>query len=163
MYIWRSWDLDAIVLYPPPHIIEKKYDLGVVCHQSHGELSIQRNSRIKIISINRTSDEEIEAFVNEVSSCHSILSSSLHGLIIAQSYGIPARHFFVNDTPIHPSENFKFEDYMLGIGQEIIEPLLLDKEDLLNILAFTGKIPEHVPDLKEQAEALLKAFPASLL
>lgn len=49
-----------------------------------------------------------------IASCEAILSSSLHGLIVADGYGIPCRWL---DLPSHDAHRFKFDDYRSGVGR----------------------------------------------
>jgi pyruvyltransferase len=48
-------------------------------------------------------------FVKQIHECEYILSSSLHGIIIADSYGIPAYHIELSDKII--GGQWKFKDY----------------------------------------------------
>lgn len=61
----------------------------------------------------RTSD--LERIMREMSSCEIILSQSLHGLIIADSLGIP--NVWIDQGPLHPGGSFKFYDYFSSINR----------------------------------------------
>lgn len=63
----------------------------------------------RIIDI-RTAD--VEGFIEELTSCEYILSSSLHGIIIAHAYGIPA--LWIKHGYIH-TDGFKFYDYFSSV------------------------------------------------
>ena len=52
---------------------------------------------------------DIEKLVDDILSCEVILSSSLHGIIFAHAYGVPAYH--VQFTDFFKNGNFKFADY----------------------------------------------------
>ena len=70
--------------------VKKKYSYGIVPH--YNDMKVVKNwfsdrKDIHIIDI-RTND--IEAKTIEFLSCKKIVSSSLHGIIIAHAYGIPA-------------------------------------------------------------------------
>jgi len=53
--------------------------------------------------------------VREILSCELILASSLHGLVIADAFGIPARYLRLSDhEPI-----LKYEDYFRGTGRRL--------------------------------------------
>jgi len=54
--------------------------------------------------------------VDEIVSCESIVSSSLHGLVIAEAYGIPARWEVYSNNVI--GGEFKFRDYLAGTGRQ---------------------------------------------
>lgn len=50
----------------------------------------------------------------QIGSCEYVLSSSLHGLIISDSFGIPNLHIKVTNNM--RGDGFKFEDYYSGFG-----------------------------------------------
>lgn len=96
--------------------------IGLVLHQRHSDMvdeELLEQAGLKLISIFRAGDEQIESFVNEVTSCEKIYSTSLHGIIIAHAYGIPAQWVSLDGAPIHADEDFKFLDYFLGANQEV--------------------------------------------
>lgn len=55
-------------------------------------------------------------FVREVLSCERVISSSLHGVIIAQAYGISAEWVFYDKIP---GAKKKYKDYLSGIEDGI--------------------------------------------
>lgn len=143
-----------------PQSLDKKYKLGIIFHQVHAHIPQILDKDIRYISINRSTDKEIHEFIDEVCACDAILSSSLHGLIIAQAYGIPARNFFVKDLPICADESFKFKDYLLGTGQNIAKQLILSQADLNNKkLLLEQRLNASTFDLRPCAERVLKNFP----
>lgn len=58
--------------------------------------------------------------IDDIASCDLVLSSSLHGLIVAEAYGIPAL-WVEFDTPI-PGWEFKFNDFYASIGKAGLAP-----------------------------------------
>jgi pyruvyltransferase len=94
-------------IYAP--IVKKRRRLGVVPHYvERDEVARLFGNSAHIINPLM----EPEAFINELLSCERILSSSLHGYILAQAYGIPAEHFRLTDEII--GGDFKLLDYVLG-------------------------------------------------
>lgn len=90
---------------------QKKYTLGFVPHYKDknfaalNELAIRFPKDICIIDVCRSPVD----VVADIASCRNIMSSSLHGLVVADSLGIPS-------CPVHLSERlrggiFKFRDY----------------------------------------------------
>jgi pyruvyltransferase len=54
--------------------------------------------------------------VNAIKGCERIVSSSLHGIVAAEAYGIPATWAVYSDRII--GGEFKFRDYLLGTGRD---------------------------------------------
>ena len=145
----------AIVLprYYKPEI-SNKHIVGLILHHSQEHLldNIDLTSLgIHLISIKRCNEKEIEQFINEVNSCEKILSSSLHGLIVAQAYNIPAQWIQLRGSPIHSDESHKFYDYFLGANQRIQTPLQVsinpkELKELLNAPIPTSEIEESIID-----------------
>ncbi len=80
-----------------PHV--RELDLPMV-----GEIALRPG--VTVIDITGS----IEAVVDAVTSCELVLSSSLHGLICAHAYGVPARWVQLSGRPL--GDGFKFRDYL---------------------------------------------------
>jgi len=52
----------------------------------------------------------------EISSCETIMSTSLHGIIGAHAYGIPAAHVTTSNTCNLWGDGTKFLDYYASVG-----------------------------------------------
>jgi len=106
-------------LYAPG--IEKKYDVGLIAHyvdKGHPWIEQYRDdSKVRIIDI----QSDTRAFVQEVKSCKLVISSSLHGIICADAYGIPALWVELSDQVI--GKGFKFFDYFASIHREVSAPI----------------------------------------
>ena len=63
-------------------------------------------------------------FFAELSACSSVLSSSLHGIVFAESLGIPAA--WLRPGVALGGRGFKFEDYYLGTDRKPPAPLSLE-------------------------------------
>ncbi len=84
--------------------------------------------------------------VEKILQSEFVISSSLHGIVVAEAFGVPAR--FLRLTNNEP--NFKYEDYYLGTGRSSFTPARSIEEAL-----EMGGEPPVVCDL----DALLDAFP----
>lgn len=93
----------------------KKYKWGVVPHFTHikNKALHQWCRDSNSCFINPT--EDVKNVISKISSCHGIISSSLLGLIVADSYGIPC--IWLN-MKSHDEHEFKFQDYCSGVGRE---------------------------------------------
>lgn len=68
--------------------------------------------------------------------CRAIVSSSLHGVIVAEAFGIPAQWFSIGQRV--KGAQLKFNDYYLGTGRPLRNPSTLDaalKAALAGVLA----------------------------
>lgn len=95
--------------------VEKKYRLGIVPHyvDKDNEWLMSLNSdEIKIIDI----CSETHDFVDQIKQCDKILSSSLHGVIASDAYGIP--NLWIKMSNKVGGGSFKFEDYFLSVNRK---------------------------------------------
>ena len=104
------------LLYQP--IIRKKYKIGIIPHQiDHTDIisifppELYSNIRVITQTVNKN-DKSIENVINDIISCEFILSSSLHGIILANSYNIPVIRFKQNKLA---GDDIKFIDYFESI------------------------------------------------
>lgn len=122
-----------------PENIEKKYKLGIIKHYEDQtpELDewVNQNPDVRYISIIRDMTKPFE-IIDEIVSCESIVSSSLHGLILADVYKIPNSWVFFEN---HIKSTYKFLDYYESIKASDKKFTLIKDQDILetNQLAFT--------------------------
>ena len=95
--------------------------------------------------------DNYKSVIDQIVSCEYVISSSLHGIILAESYNVPAIYF--NGKP--GRQQFKFKDYYLGTGRTDF-PLVTSLVE-----AYDSYAPK-LPDLSELREGLLKSFPYDL-
>lgn len=89
---------------------KKKYDIAIIPHWKEYDYFQNKYGRqYKILDI-RTTD--VEHFVEDLTSCKYILSTSLHGIILSHAYNIPAlwiKHGYID------TDGFKFYDYFSSV------------------------------------------------
>lgn len=96
------------------------YDIGIVPHWSDNELQHRftglKGSGGKLASriIIRPEEDPLEV-IRKIGMCHKIVSSSLHGIILADAFGIPRR---IEHTSRFDKEGgmFKFRDHNAAVG-----------------------------------------------
>ena len=148
----RGWDVpevygDPALLFPQIYnpTIEKKYKIGLIPHcvdffSLDGLKAIKHMEDMGIKIINVTSG--IYEFIDQLKECELIISSSLHGLIAADAYGIP--NYRVKISKLVHGGDFKYLDHYASVKRTHHEPLQLTDTTTLeevNSLKFeTGDI-----------------------
>ena len=93
--------------------------IGVVPHyvdKNHPAIrELQGEQSFTVIDV----EQNWQKVLAQISACDLILSSSLHGLIVADSYGIPNSRLSFSDAIV--GGDFKFFDYGLSVGRGKIE------------------------------------------
>ncbi|WP_281981261.1 polysaccharide pyruvyl transferase family protein [Thalassorhabdomicrobium marinisediminis] len=97
--------------------VPKTHKTGLILHYQHENADLDVSDDIRRIDIRRLGYDQIEAFLTEMLSCERIVSTSLHGVIIAQAYGLPAMLATVTDSSrqVH-GDGIKFKDYFASVG-----------------------------------------------
>jgi len=110
---------------------EKLYDLGIVPHWSDRELvprflGMNIKGDIKVIR----PDGNPLTVVKQIGQCRRVVTSSLHGIIVADAFGNIPRRLEISSTMSDPKEggDFKFRDYHASIGMAY-EPGKMGKPD----------------------------------
>lgn len=115
--------------------IEKKYKLGIILHyvDENNQVVLEyekQHADVLIIKMRGYNDwHEIPI---KILSCSRILSSSLHGLIVSDSYGIP--NSWARFSENISGGSFKFLDYFSSVNRNIESPFIItSKHDIANI------------------------------
>lgn len=95
--------------------VQKHYQLGIVPHWSDTEL-VKREDllRWKPHIIDPTAQPL--HVIREIGRCRKIVSSSLHGIIVADAFGIPRRVEVAPRLAQWEGGLFKFDDYNASVG-----------------------------------------------
>lgn len=137
-----------------PHV-EKTHKLGVILHVVHEESAPPVDPDVKLIDLKRVGREEIEAFIRDLLSCESVISTSLHGVIMAHAYGIPVRWAEApsSSKQIH-GDGLKFEDYFQSVGRSAPEPLNISALERISsdMASLCVDNPASAVDLRSLAE-----------
>lgn len=158
---------DPAILLPwiyIPSSRESKNDVGIIPNWEETDFFQQKyGTQYKIIDL-RTSD--IHAIIDQIVACKYILSTSLHGIIVAHAYGVRALWIKKGDIQ---TDGIKFNDYFSSVNIPLYPPFINFEE----ILENKKKIPvffsnnrdlslpfkEHVVQMRKK---LLNVAPFSL-
>ena len=141
-YLKEGFDCPAIygdlgllirfIIHPPKNPI-KKFKIGFIPHYVDQKcelmLKVEEHPNWTIIDINQA--DTPKKFVKQIHECEYIISSSLHGIIISDSYNIPAYHIQLSDNVI--GGDWKFKDYYESVKRPYnrIDIKSFDQESLL--------------------------------
>ena len=137
--------------------IAKRYTIGIVPHLWHLDNPtllhlMKKYPEIKLIDVRQNPLDVI----TQIAECEFVYSSSLHGLIVADSFEIP-NQWVQFDVPLFGGV-WKFEDYY-SVFDNLPEPLLLEQVTFMDSL-ISGIANEYkragLADIKQN---LLRAFP----
>lgn len=100
-------------LYKPDP--EKLWDFGIVPHMIERDaIQVPESDSIHVIDI----CGGVEEVIQQVCACRAILSSTLHGLVLAEAYGIQSAWLQIDGGKNLVGRGFKFKDYLLATGRE---------------------------------------------
>lgn len=136
---------------------QKKYAVGIIAHYKEQENPIfkQLLNQFENSTFIDVRDTPL-AVTKKISECEVIISSSLHGLVIADSLRVPNRHIVVTDNLL--GDGFKFDDYYSAynlkhpytdMGKDTIRSL----EEVVEQYGISSEM------VAEKKKAMLEAFP----
>ncbi len=132
----RGFSVPAV--YGDPGLLTSKYfvmnmsktsPLGIIPHYVEVDafkkfaLDSGLSTEIKIIDLRN----DVIAVLEEILSCELILSSSLHGLIVPMSYGIPAYRWIFSDKIY--GDGIKYIDYFKSVAVESYAPMIFEPDN----------------------------------
>jgi len=106
---------DPAILLPEIFPMERQadFEVGVIFHEAEAHVARPKpDPRVHLIDIN----SGVKEVIREVTRCQIVLSSTLHGVIVAEAYGIPAVWIKASDKLI--GGPWKFNDYYLSTDRE---------------------------------------------
>lgn len=183
---------DPLWLLPRFHTapVEKRYELGVIVHLSELEgrsftkvvpkadhlrytISSADAKSIKLINtVTPVSVSGLRDRLDEILSCKRIVSTSLHGMVFAESYGIPCLYFSPRsadagfgsiDLSTEEGVDLRLNDLYRGLGQSAMDVwfqprrLETDWEQLINTVDKVW-FQKHLDE-----DALIDAFPLRVM
>ncbi len=138
---------------------EKIYQVGIVPHYLHKNhpvvlaLAKRLGPMVRVMNVFNSP----RRVVTEIASCSHIFSSSLHGLIVADSLGIPNRWVHLSDDLIGGS--FKFRDYYSAYDIEESPIELTGNETLDQLVSLSSLKPrDRIKQVKSDINAAYLHF-----
>ena len=144
------------LLYIPS--LEKKYKIGMIPHVdelNHNVVKSLEEKGIHIIKL--VGYDDWHYVIDEICQCEIILSSSLHGLIIADAYGVP--NVWVTISGKLLGGTFKFFDYFSGVGRTTSSPFELTED--VSMAELQIKCKDYSP-ITFDADKFIKAAPIKI-
>lgn len=142
-------------LYYHPEV-EKKFTYGIVPHYVDYELVSKLFLNKKDILIIDLMTNNVENTTKDFLLCEKIISSSLHGIIIAHAYGIPAIWQKFSDNVF--GDDIKYRDYFESVGVEFYKLDDFKAENLDEMFMQINALPSH-DKIKELQDKLLSVCP----
>lgn len=137
--------------------IAKKHRLGVIPHfRERDDPRFQELARLSDDSVVIDLTGDPLSVIREISSCEQVISSSLHGLIVADSFGIPSLHVKVTDRV--NGDGFKFADYYSAFGVEH-HPYDLNEKTLTSLAVIQDRAAITPEAVREKQLQLRSVFP----
>lgn len=138
-------------------IVKKKYKVGIIPHYvdynlPHVERFRETHPDTLFVCLQGYSSWK--DVVCQIKSCERIISSSLHGLIISDAYGIP--NIRVKFSDAISGGDFKYKDYYSGIGREYYDAI--DFTGNIDLSIISSLFDDYVP-INYNPKKLLLSFP----
>ena len=128
------------------------HPVGLVPHYVDSESEFVKRCRfdgVSVIDVHGTP----ESYVEQLTSCKRIVSSSLHGIVLAHAYGIEAVWVKISDR-VH-GDGFKFRDYYSSLDADAGDVQMMSPHyHTLGQMADACWRPRVLPDRAALREAL---------
>lgn len=165
--------------------VAKRWKLGVILHlseladrerEAHPNIHFRRfgtppsrESDIRLLNtVIPISTAGIRDRVDEILACERIVSSSLHGMVLAEAYGIPCLYFGYSQTPAGvtratiaeaPYLDLRIRDLYAGLGDTTIVYFNQPREDVTNWNDVIHAIDWYWEPKKLEEDRLIGALP----
>lgn len=139
-----------------PEIV-KKHKIGIIPHYLDYDLphvESYRESHPDVLFIKLKDYSSWTDVIDQIVSCEYIISSSLHGLIVSDAYGVP--NVRVKFSNLIDGGDFKYKDYMGGVNREYREPV--DCQSDIDLKAILEEFTYYKP-IDFNVDKLISAFP----
>ena len=132
----------------------------LVRHFSHSSANLKLPSKVDELSVMMSRPQDIEDFVHKLNEYDYVITSAMHVMITCHSYGIPCAlvTFEGYEENVHGS-GIKYEDYALGAGVEVMNPVVLPTDlSKTNLKKLTKTIKVSSKKIKEVESHIKQAI-----
>ena len=140
-------------------VVPKVYKMGIIPHYVDYNFVVEQYQNQPDILIIDLMTNDVETVTNLIISCLTIVSSSLHGIIVSHAYYIPA--VWVQFSNKIFGDGVKYQDYYESVGLVCPEPLflseLISKNQLLTL--FENVMLPNPDTLKMMQDQLMECCP----
>jgi len=136
----------------------KQYSWGIIPHfsQHKGRFKLMHDNTPRSVLIDVT-NPDIDETVRLISECDFIASTSLHGLIFADAFGIP--NIWLKAPALHAGGNFKYYDYFASVGKTDCRRIMLCSNEGLQSLEPFIPSAAYQANIADMQKGLIKCFP----
>ncbi|NME83744.1 polysaccharide pyruvyl transferase family protein [Clostridium sp. SM-530-WT-3G] len=133
------------LIYMPKNI-EKKYKTTIIYHHETSNQDFEKD--INYLSV---FTDDYKSFIDTIVASELVISSSLHGIILAETYGVPAvfLNYGVNEQIL------KYMDWYYSTNRNNVR-MAASVEEAMRMK------PMDIPELEGMRKKLLEAFPYDL-
>lgn len=137
--------------------VKKKYKLGIIPHYVDKNNPLLQNINVEKSIIIDVQKPVIEV-LKQIAECENIISSAMHGLIVADSLGIPNIRMILSDKIV--GGDYKFQDYYSAFDMEMPKPVIINTDTKITDIDFISKnYTVSASKIEQICQALLSAFP----
>ena len=142
-------------LYQPQEAAPSQGRVALVAHRHHvAQFHHQGSGEIHWVDVRHS----VEQVVDEIAASRACLSTSLHGIVIAQAYGVPWVWLQMEQRALRGGR-FKFDDFFTGLDRSRVSAVPVGADGLEGVFLVALAKDASLPERTISLEPLLAAFP----
>ena len=119
--------------YYSPRPLGRRYKVGIIPHCYELDVACVQDNALPEDALLIDITGGVFDVIDQINACDEIISSSLHGLICAEAYGVPSQWVKLSDRPV--GDGFKYHDFYSSIGKQVEGPVDVgDSQDWLRVV-----------------------------
>lgn len=137
--------------------VKKRFEIGLIPHYADLKLVRKMVTDFEINAEIIDVRSQPEFFIKKMLECRNVVSSSLHGLILADAYKIP--NVWAKFSDNLAGGYYKFNDYYSVTDVQDPEPIEINSPEDLSKLVKEIHLLSRVANCKASLDRLMDAFP----